>query len=458
MFEGVYIEDYLPAFMFLAVLLLMFTGLPVAWVVGGVGIAFGFIGFALDVFSPVEFFSIVTRIYGETISNPVLVAITMFILMGVMLEKSGIAEDLLRTMQIVLRRVPGGLALAVTIVGTVMAASTGVIGASVVMLTILALPVMLKQRYDRALATGTIAASGTLGILIPPSIMLVLVANLLAVSVGDLFMAAVIPGLALSGLYLAYIAIRCALQPSLAPPLDSAEGPSDFGSLMLLLVKSFVPPTTLIMLVLGSIFAGWATPTEASGVGAFGAFVLAAAHGRLSVSLTREVLKDAMLTSAMVFFIFIGATALSYVFRSLGGDELVVDLIDSLGLGAWGILIMIMAIMFVLGFFLDWIQITLIIVPVFAPVIELLDFGTHIAQADIMVWFGILVSVNLQASFLTPPLGFALFILKGSAPPEVTIQDVYRGIVPFVLLQLLGVALVLALPEMALWLPRVVFN
>ncbi|MCG8510706.1 MAG: TRAP transporter large permease subunit, partial [Rhodospirillales bacterium] len=284
------------------------------------------------------------------------------------------------------------------------------------------------------------------------------VANLLAVSVGDLFMAAVVPGLALSGLYLLYIALRCAFQPSLAPPLDAAEGPASAGALLVLLFKSFVPPTTLIVMVLGSIFAGWATPTEASGVGAFGAFLLAAAHGRLTVSLTRTVLKDAMLTSAMVFFIFIGATALSYVFRSLGGDELVIDLIESLGLGAWGILLMIMAIMFVLGFFLDWIQITLIIVPVFAPVIEQLDFGAHIAAADIMVWFGILVSVNLQASFLTPPLGFALFILKGSAPPEVTIQHIYRGIVPFVLLQLMGVGLVLAFPEMALWLPRVVFN
>lgn len=453
-----YIEDYLPAFMFLLLAVLLFTGFPVAWVIGGVGIAFGFIGFSMDLFSVVEFFNIVTRIYGETISNEVLVAITLFIMMGVMLEKSGIAEQLLRSLQILLRRVPGGLAISVTIMGTVMAATTGVIGASVVMLTVLALPVMLKQNYDKALATGTIAASGTLGILIPPSIMLVLIAALLAISVGDLFMAAVVPGVLLAILYLAYITIRSALQPHLAPPVADEDAPVSGRALALMVGKSLVPPSALILLVLGSIFAGFATPTEASGVGAFGAFLLAAIYRRLTWQVTREVLDSALLTAAMVFFIFIGATAFSYVFRSLGGDDLVVDTINSFGLNDWGILILVLLIVFILGFFLDWIQISLIIVPVFAPVIEMLNLGGHVASQDLMVWFGILIAVNLQASFLTPPFGFALFIMKGSAPKEITIQHIYRGIVPFVSLQVLGVVLVVLFPELALWLPRVVFG
>jgi len=455
---GFYFEDYLPLFMFGVLALLLFCGYPVAFVLGGIALGFGFVGMMFDVFDFVQFFSIIVRIWGSIAENPVLTAIPMFIFMGTMLERSGVAHDLLHCLQVLMRRVPGALALAVTAMGTILAATTGIIGASVVMMTLLALPVMLERRYSPALATGTIAASGTLGILIPPSIMLVIMADLLAKSVGNLFVAALFPGLLLSALYCVYIFVVSSLDRRLAPPLDADIGPQTAGELLVLVVKSFVPPVILIFLVLGSILGGWATPTEAAGVGGAGALALAAVKGRLRWAELKDVVERSALTGAMLFAIFIGATAFSYVFRALGGDGLVVGIVESLGFGSWGLLVVLMGIVFFLGFFFDWIEITLIVLPIFAPIISLLDFGDHVARQDVVYWFAILMAVNLQTSFLTPPFGFALFYMKGVAPPEVRLQDIYSGIVPFVALQLVGLAAVMVWPEIALWLPAQVLD
>jgi tripartite ATP-independent transporter DctM subunit len=452
------LTTYLPLLMFAALGVLLFSGYPVAFVLGGIGLAFGFIGMAFGTFHFIQFFSLELRIWGGIAESLVLTAIPMFIFMGTMLERSGVASDLLHCLQVLLRRVPGGLALSVTIMGTVMAATTGIIGASVVMMTLLALPVMVQQHYNKPLATGTIAASGTLGILIPPSIMLVIMAELLARSVGNLFVAAIIPGFMLAGFYMLYILVLCGFKPQLAPPLAAEEGPDTNVGILLLVVRSFIPPLFLVFLVLGSILFGWATPTEAAGVGGAGAIFLALLKRRLTFSVLKDVLERSALTGGMLFGIFLGATCFSYVFRALGGDDLVIGMVEHLGLGPWGLLLMLMALVFFLGFFFDWIEITLIVLPVFAPIVAELDFGEHVLQGEVVYWFAILLAVNLQTSFLTPPFGFALFYMKGVAPPEVRIQDIYKGIVPFVMLQLVGLGLVMAFPDLALWLPRVLLN
>lgn len=446
----------LPVAMFVMLAIFLFTGFPVAMVLGGVGVLTALFAATdlIDAYNMRQFALITSRIYGGIVENLVLVAIPMFIYMGTMLEKSGVASDLLHTLQVLLRRVPGGLALSVTLMGTIMAATTGIIGASVVMMTLLALPVMLNRGYNIPLATGTIAASGTLGILIPPSIMLVIMGDLLSISVGSLFLAAIVPGFMLAGLYLAYLYITCSIKPTLAPPLPGDEGPDTQAELIKLVLRSFIPPIALIVLVLGSIFAGLATPTEASGVGAAGATLLAWLNGRLNWRVMQDVLERSALTGGMLFFIFVGATAFAYVFRALGGDDLVIEFVNLVGGGSWGVLFLLMAIVFFLGFFFDWIEITLIVLPVFAPIVALLQFGTHVDPSDVVIWFAILVAVNLQTSFLTPPFGFALFYMKGVAPPNVRIQAIYRGIIPFVCLQLIGLLLVLGFPGLALWLPN----
>jgi tripartite ATP-independent transporter DctM subunit len=455
--EGGFVT-YLPIFMFAALGILLFTGYPVAFVLGGIGLAFGFIGILVGEFHVIQFFNLELRIWGGIAESLVLTAIPMFIFMGTMLERSGVASDLLHCLQVLLRRVPGGLALSVTLMGTIMAATTGIIGASVVMMTLLALPVMVKRDYNIPLATGTIAASGTLGILIPPSIMLVIMAELLARSVGNLFVAAIIPGFMLAGFYMLYILVLCGFKPKLAPPLPEDEGPDTAGGMILMVLRSFIPPLFLVFLVLGSILFGWATPTEAAGVGGAGSILLAIFKRRLTFNVLKDVLERSALTGGMLFGIFLGATCFSYVFRALHGDDLVVHTVEQLGLGPWGLLLMIMAIVFFLGFFFDWIEITLIVLPVFAPIVAALDFGAHVDTFEVTYWFAILLAVNLQTSFLTPPFGFALFYMKGVAPPEVRIQQIYKGIIPFVLLQLLGLGLIMAFPDIALWLPRVLLN
>ncbi len=453
-----WIAHHLSLILFLVLAIALFCGYPVAFVLGGIAIVFGFIGMLLDVFMPVQFFNLLPRIFGSAASNPILVAVPMFIFMGTVLERSGVASDLLHCLQVLMRRVPGGLAMSVTLMGTIMAATTGIVGASVVMLTLIALPAMMQRGYSKELAVGTIASAGTLGILIPPSIMLVIMGDLLSVSVGSLFAAAVIPGLILSLLYLIYIGALSFWKPELAPPLPDDIGPKTAAEFWRLIFKSFVPPIFLITLVLGSIFGGWATPTEAAGVGAFGALLLAWWNKTLSMKSLRETIESSALTNAMVFFIFFGATMFSFVFRSLGGDDLVVELLAAAGLNTgWEILIFLMVLVFVLGFFFDWIEICLIVLPVFAPVLQGVDFSGHLGEGGpvlFMTWFIIMMSVNLQTSFLTPPFGFTLFYMKGTVPKEITMAHIYRGIIPFVILQVIGLALVIAFPELSLWLPR----
>jgi len=447
-------QDYLPIFMFATLAALLFSGYPVAFVLGGVALSFGLLGYFLGTFNLIQFFAFVPRIWGQAAENLVLVAVPAFIFMGVMMERSGVARDMLYVVQVLLKRVPGALALGVTIMGTILAAMTGIIGASVTMMTALAMPTMIRQGYSHALAAGTIAASGTLGILIPPSIMLIIMADLLSVSVGTLFLAAIVPGLTLASLYLLYIATAAWFKPSLAPPLppDLLKVPK--GEMKWLLLKAFFPPVFLIGLIKCSILFGWATPSEAGAVGALGTIVLAAYAGQLKYKVVEGVCHTTARTVAMVFFIIISATCFAFVYRSLGGDDIVEHLIKSAGLDSWGFLFLIMGIVFVLGFFLDWIEITLIVLPVFAPMIAALDFTPHVANEHMVIWFAILMAVNLQTSFLTPPFGFALFYLKGIAPKEVKIQSIYRGIIPFVLLQLLGLITCIAFPWFVLWLPR----
>ena len=453
-----FIVDHLPLFMFLMMGILLFSGYPVAFILGGVSITFGLIGFAFDVFSLGEFFNFAPRIWGFAAENLVLVALPTFVVMGIMMERSGVAEDLLHITQILLRKVPGGLAMSVTVMGTILAAMTGIIGASVTMMTALALPTMLRQKYYPSLATGVICASGTLGILIPPSIMLIIMGDLLQVPVGTLFMAALGPGLILALMYLIFIGFYATYNPEAAPRLSDDQMKSGEGQLFKLIIRGFVPPVALIFMVKGSILFGFATPSEAGAVGAFGAFMLAVAKRRMKWSLLKGVCESSGLTIAMIFMIIIAATCFAYVFRSLGGDYIVEDLIEASGLGSWGLLFLIMFVVFFLGFFLDWVEITLIILPIFAPLVGGLDFGDHLAASDIKMWFLFLVAVNLQTSFLTPPFGFAIFYLKGIAPKGVQTLDIYRGIIPFVIIQVIGLMLVMSFPEISLWLARTAYD
>jgi len=453
-----FVREWLPIFMFAALGVLLFTGYPVAFVLGGTSLLFGFIGYLLGTFRLVEFFNFVPRIWGQAAENLVLVSVPTFVFMGVMMERSGIAHDLLYCCQVLLRRVPGALALSVTVMGTILAAMTGIIGASVTMMTSLALGPMLRQGYSHALATGCIAAAGTLGILIPPSIMLILFADLLSVSVGTLFMAAIVPGLTLSAIYLIGISTVCYFNPSIGPPLPATELNVPGRQKVGLVVKSFIPPAFLIGMIKCSILFGFATPSEAGAVGAFGAVVLAWAKRRGSWTILKETANASSLTVAMIFFIVISATCFAYVLRALGGDYIAEHLIKSAGLGTWGLTILIMGIVFGLGFFIDWIEITLIVLPVFGPMIGKMDFQGWVAPEQVLVWFTILLAVNLQTSFLTPPFGFALFYLKGLAPPEVKIQSIYKGIIPFVAMQLIALILVILFPQIALWLPGAAYG
>jgi tripartite ATP-independent transporter DctM subunit len=383
----------------------------------------------------------------------------MFVFMGLMLDRSGVAERMMKAMQDLFGKVRGGLAVTVAVIGIVLAASTGIIGASVVLLGVLSLPVMLNQGYYKSFAVGTVAASGTLGILIPPSVMLVIMADQLALSVGDLFMGAVFPGLILGGLYIAYILLVGLCKPKRAPLSPDRRALS--WRVALDALKSVLPPAGLIILVLGSIFAGMTTPTEASGLGALGAALLAAFNRKLNFQVIKEVTINTFRTCGYIFGIFVGAQAFALVLRMLGGDEFIESVFTGLPFGPMGILTIILGVVFLLGFFLDWIEICLIILPLLAPVIKVLGLDVEnygVMENAELVWFTILVAVTLQTSFLTPPVGFAIFFLQGVAPPEVKLQDIYRGVAPYVLLQLIGLTLVTLWPQLVIWLPVVAYR
>ncbi|MCA8883023.1 MAG: TRAP transporter large permease subunit [Rhodobacteraceae bacterium] len=466
-------EDKLVITMFFAFIGLLFTGFPVAWVLAGIGVVFCGLAYVADnyfdlwawmpwesSFTGLDYLTLgatVNRVYA-TMSNAVLVALPMFIFMGLMLDESGVAERLMTSMQRLFGTVRGGLAITVTLIGIILAASTGIIGASVVLLGVLSLPSMMEQRYNKALATGVVAASGTLGILIPPSIMLVIMADQMALSVGDLFMAAVFPGVIIGILYLVYIFVLAMIKRDVAPVPEGAVAP-DWAAVKDVLI-AVIPTLALILSVLGSIFAGITTPTEASGVGALGATLLAIGYRKLTFAKLWNVLVSTFNTTAYIFAIFLGATIFSYVLRELGGDEFIEGMVASTGFGATGTVFFILFIVFLLGFVLDWIEITLIVLPLMRPVINGLGLdvnGFGVLDEPALVWFVILVAVTLQTSFLTPPVGFALFYLKGVCPPQIRLLDIYRGIIPFVLLQLTGLVLVFLIPALATWLPSVAY-
>ncbi|MBE1275081.1 TRAP transporter large permease [Enterovibrio baiacu] len=451
--------------MFGSFILLLFVGIPVAWVLGGVGVAFAIIGYYsdiyLDTWTGLDFTTlglVVNRLY-KIMDNWILVALPMFIFMGNMLDKSGVADRLMHSMQALFGRVHGGLAITVMAIGIILAASTGIIGASVVLLATMSLPAMMKQGYHLPLALGTIASAGTLGILLPPSIMLVIMADQLALSVGDLFMGAMVPGLMLGAIYILYLLIVGLVKPTSIPLPDDAKA-VDWG-IIKDVAKAIVPTFALILAVLGSIFAGIATPTEASGVGAFGAILLAVYYKRFSLSVLREVLIDSYKTTAYIFAIFIGATCFALVLRELGGDEFIEQAFEALPFGPYGVVAFILLVIFLLGFFLDWIEITLIVLPLLAPVVLGLDLdiGTYpgLDNAE-LVWFVMLVAMALQTSFLTPPVGFALFYLKGVCPPEVRLVDIYKGVLPFIILQLIALVVLVFWPNLILWLPSVAYG
>ncbi|MCP4077020.1 MAG: TRAP transporter large permease subunit [Gammaproteobacteria bacterium] len=451
--------------MFVTFITLLMTGYPVAWVLAGTGILFGGVAYLTDNYwetaTGLDYNSLgllVGRIF-DIMNNWVLVALPMFIFMGLMLDKSGVAERMMHSMQKLFGNVKGGLAITVTLIGIILAASTGIIGASVVLLGVMSLPVMMRQNYSKPLALGTVAASGCLGILIPPSIMLVIMGDQLGVSVGDLFMGAVFPGVILGILYLSYILIYGLIKPENAPLAAGHENITlkDVTQVML----DIVPPALLILAVLGSIFMGIATVTEASGVGALGSIVLAVAYRKLNFSVLREVVLNTMNTSAYIFAIFVGATVFALVLRECGGDELIESVLTGLGFGPYGLILFVLGVVFLLGFFLDWIEISLIILPLLGPVIGGLDLDVNgYGEVDNpnLVWFALLVAVTLQTSFLTPPVGFALFYLKGVCPPGVKLTEIYRGVMPFIVLQLIGLGLVFAFPSLVTWLPAMAYG
>lgn len=416
--------------MFFAALLLLMLGFPVAFTFAGVALIFGVFAEGVDLFAFMPY-----RIQS-IMENTILMAIPLFIFMGVVLQKTKLAEQLLVSMSQLFGRMSGGVAISTILVGALLAASTGVVGASVVAMGLISLPCMLKYNYDKQLACGTICASGTLGQIIPPSIILIILGDVLGLPVGDLFQAAVAPGLLLIGLYIGYIIFVTVRHPEKAPPMPPAEEVG-FAAIKSALFAIF-PPLLLIVLVLGSIFAGVATPTESSALGGVGALVLALCYGQFNIKMLWESARETVVVTAMVFAILLGATAFSMTFSYTGGDAILEDWLLDLPGEKWGFLILTMLVILILGFFIDFVEISFIIVPVLAPIAEMLGIS--------MLWFAILIAMNLQTSFLTPPFGFSLFYLKGVAPPEIRTADIYKGVMPFIVLQVLVVLAILFFP------------
>lgn len=453
--------EYIPLLMFLVVCLALMLGYPVAFSLAGTALAFALLGTLSGHFDMAFLGALPNRLYG-TMTNTTLIAVPLFVLMGVMLEKSRIAENLLNVMAALFGGLHGGLALSIVLVGMLLAASTGIVGATVVTMGLISLPTMLKRGYSPALATGTICATGTLGQIIPPSIALVLLGDILSsayfqaqlnlgiftpktVSIGDLFVGAIVPGLLLVALYCIYILIYAWLKPDAAPVSDTNQRQVSW----LLIATSLLPPALLILAVLGSILGGIATPTEAAAVGALGATLLALANRQLNLARLREVLHSTTEVTAMVFMILIGAAVFSLVFRGFGGEELVAGLFANMPGGVFTATLVVMAVIFFLGFILDFIEITFVVVPIVAPALFVLGVDP--------VWLGIMIALNLQTSFLTPPFGFALFYLRGVAPREIATGDIYRGVAPFIVIQIALMSLLALWPTLVTWLPDKLF-
>jgi tripartite ATP-independent transporter DctM subunit len=456
-------EGSIALWMFGAVFIVLLMGYPVAICLAGTALAFAFAGQYVGTFDDSFLEALPNRLFG-IIENDTLIAVPLFVFMGVMLEKSNVAEDLLENMSKLFGSLPGGLGFSVILVGMLMAASTGIVGATVVTMGLLSLPTMLKRHYDPALACGTICASGTLGQIIPPSIVLVLLGDVISsayqqaqldmgifspdtVSVGDLFAGALIPGLILVTLYMLYLASIAFFKPTSCPPRPKQ---SSDQSLLLDLLKGLCPPLLLIIAVLGSIIGGVATPTEAASVGAVGATLLALIKKRLNITQLKDVCQSTTQVTSMVFFILIGASLFSLVFRGFGGDELIEELLSDLPGGVFGAMLVVMFVMFLLGFVLDFIEITFVVVPIVAPIL--------LAMGIDPIWLGIMIALNLQTSFLTPPFGFALFYLRGVAPASIKTSQIYQGVIPFILIQLLLLGVIAAWPNLVTWLPSVIYG
>ncbi len=459
-------EEFAALYMFAGVCLVLLIGYPVALSLAGTALFAAWIGDHYELFDTAFLEAVPNRLYG-IMTNETLIAVPLFIFMGVVLERSKVAEHLLDTMAALFGPLRGGLGISVTLVGMLMAASTGIVGATVVTMGLLSLPTMMRRGYDPGVATGAICASGTLGQIIPPSIVLVLLGDVISsayqqaqldmgiysprtVSVGDLFVGALIPGLILVALYIAYIVLLAFWRPETVPAIPKEERTLHGRALWTRVVQVLIPPLVLILAVLGSILGGLATPTEAASVGAIGAILLAMRQKQLDMERLREVMRSTTRVTSMVFMILVGASIFSLVFRGFGGDDLVRDLLSDLPGGAFGAMLGVMILMFFLGFFIDFIEITFVVVPIVGP--PLLALGLD------PVWLGVMIAINLQTSFLTPPFGFSLFYLRGVAPAEITTTQMYRGIIPFILIQLLALGALAYWPHLATWLPMIVYG
>ena len=455
--------EWVALLLFLSVIVVLLAGFPVAFTLGGTALIFAGIGVLAGAFNEALLSGLPNRVFG-IMNNVTLIAVPLFVFMGVTLERARIAEELLETLSGLFGSLRGGLGISVTLVGMLLAASTGIVGATVVTMGLLSLPTMLRRGYSPEISAGTICASGTLGQIIPPSIILVMLGDVMTsayqqaqlemgvfspktVSVGDLFAGALIPGLLLVLLYVLYIVVVAFLRPDIMPAHEREPGES-VGFQQIL--RALLPPLTLIFAVLGSILLGFATPTEAAGVGAMGALLLAASRRQINLARLQQIMRSTLKISSMVFLILIGASVFSLVFRGYGGDDGVRAILGSLPGGVIGAVIVVMLVMFLLGFVLDFIEITFVVVPIVGPV--LLAMGLD------PVWLGIMIAINLQTSFLTPPFGFALFYLRGVAPPEITTPQIYRGVIPFVAIQLLALLLLAVFPDLVTWLPNKIYG
>ena len=431
--------EYYALGMFVVIIPALLLGYPVAFTLGAVSIFFGTFALGIDFFQLLPL-----RIWG-IMTNFTLLAVPLFVLMGVILEKSGLAQDLLETSAALFGKKKGGLAIAVILVGALLAATTGVAGATVVTMGVIALPTMLRHGYDRSLACGTIAASGTLGQVIPPSIVAILLADIMGVPVGRLFMATLLPGLVLVGLYISYVMVISRKNPLVAPAITLKEGTLSRAEI----IKSLTPPLVLMLSVLGSIFLGVASPTESAALGALGAILIAVSRKRMRWSILNSAALETVKLTSMVFLILVGATAFGLVFKSLGGDQAVSSFFYSTGDGSQLTFVIVsMVVIFILGFFLDFVEICFIVVPILEPIARSLGID--------LLWFALIIAVNLQTSFLTPPFGFSLFYLKAVSPPEIKLSHIYKGITPFVLIQIIVLALIISFPNAVLWLPNTV--
>lgn len=457
---------WIPLIMFAVVCVILLTGYPVAFTLGGTALLFAFIGTLSGSFDSSFLLNLPSRIFG-IMTNYSLIAVPLFVFMGCMLERSKVADQLLDTMAKLFGSLRGGLAFSVIIVGMLLAASTGIVGATVVTMGLLSLPTMLKRGYDPQVATGLICASGTLGQIIPPSIILVLLGDVLStayqqaqldmgvfspetVSVGDLFVGALIPGLMLVGLYALYIILLTYIRPDSVPAIPQEERDQEnLTSLLKQVIKVLIPPITLIIAVLGSILIGAATPTEAASVGAVGSIVLAISQRQFNLGMLKEVMLSTMRITSMVFIILVGASLFSLVFRGFGGDDVVRGILTDLPGGAFAAIFVVMLVMFLLGFILDFIEITFVVVPIVAPILLAMDISP--------IWLGIMIAINLQTSFLTPPFGFALFYLRGIAPDSIATSQIYKGVIPFIIIQLIGLSLLAYWPGLATWLPGFIY-